>query len=75
MLYQILSYLHRLTQAIQSSLCILISNQLVRLENRTIESVQTAIPSDLTEGLEIKEFEELNGLIVTGTRNQISILS
>lgn len=51
------------------------TTKLIRLENRTIESVQTAIPADLTKGIEVKEFEELNGLIVTGTRDQISILS
>lgn len=51
------------------------TTQLIRLENRTIESVQTALPADLTTGVEVKEFEELNGLIVTGTRDQISILA
>lgn len=49
-------------------------SELLRLENRTIESVQTAIPADLLKGVEVKEFQELNGLIVTGTRDQISIL-
>lgn len=47
------------------------ATELIRLENRTIESVQTAIPKDLIEGLEVKEFEELNGLIVTGTAQEI----
>ncbi|XOV67599.1 MAG: type II secretion system protein GspD [Fluviicola sp.] len=51
------------------------TTKLIRLENRTIESVQTAIPADLTKGVEVKEFEELNGLIVTGTKDQISILA
>jgi len=49
--------------------------QLIRLENRTIESVQTALPADLIKGVEVKEFEELNGLIVTGTQDQISVLA
>lgn len=49
--------------------------QLIRLENRTIESVQQAIPADLIAGVEVKEFEELNGLIVTGTRDQITLLA
>ena len=49
--------------------------ELIRLENRTIESVQTALPADLTEGVEVKEFPELNGLIVTGTRDQIRMLA
>lgn len=51
------------------------TTQLIRLENRTIESVQTALPADLVAGVEVKEFEELNGLIVTGTSDQIFMLS
>lgn len=51
------------------------TTDLIRLENRTIESVQTALPADLTKGIEVKEFPELNGLIVTGTRDQIETLS
>jgi len=47
---------------------------LIRLENRTIESVLKAIPKDLMEGLEVKEFEELNGLIVTGFLRKINEL-
>lgn len=50
------------------------ASQLIRLENRTIESVQMAIPADLTAGIEIKEFPELNGLIVTGTTDQVHTL-
>lgn len=50
------------------------TTELIRLENRTIESVQTALPVDLTTGLEIKEFEELNGLIITGPRQHIETL-
>jgi type IV pilus assembly protein PilQ len=50
------------------------TTELIRLENRTIESVQTALPIDLTTGLEIKEFEELNGLIVTGPDQHIQTL-
>lgn len=44
--------------------------QLIRLENRTIESVKAAIPKELTTGLEISEFVELNALIVTGNERQ-----
>ncbi len=51
------------------------TTQLIRLENRTIESVQKAIPADLMTGVGVKEFEELNGLIVTGTEDQISVLA
>ncbi len=50
------------------------ATELIRLENRTIESVQLAIPKDLMDGLEVKEFEELNGLIVTGTPQKINNL-
>jgi len=50
------------------------STQLIRLENRTIESVQMAIPKDALDGIEVKEFPELNGLIVTGTAAKISNL-
>lgn len=45
--------------------------ELIRLENRTIESVKTAIPKEMTTGLEISEFLELNALIVTGNDRQI----
>jgi type IV pilus assembly protein PilQ len=47
---------------------------LIRLENRTIESVKTALPKELTAELEISEFVELNGLIVTGTDRRIEEL-
>ncbi len=46
-------------------------SELIRLENRTIESVKTAIPKDMLAGIEVLEFEELNGLIVTGTAQKI----
>ena len=48
--------------------------ELIRLENRTIESVKTAIPKEMTNGLEINEFVELNALIVTGGDRQIKEL-
>jgi len=47
---------------------------LIRVENRTIESVKTAIPKELTTDLEITEFVELNGLIVTGVDRKIEEL-
>jgi type IV pilus assembly protein PilQ len=47
---------------------------LIRIENRTIESVKTAIPKELLEELEISEFVELNGLIVTGGERKIEEL-
>lgn len=39
---------------------------LIRLENRTIESVKEAIPKELLTGITVQNFEELNALIVTG---------
>lgn len=47
---------------------------LIRIENRTIESVKAAIPKELTTDLEIAEFIELNGLIVTGPERKIDEL-
>lgn len=48
--------------------------ELVRLDNRTIESVKTAIPNDMLADLEVKEFVELNGLILTGSSRKIDEL-
>lgn len=48
--------------------------ELVRMENRTIESVKAAIPGDMLIDLEVKEFEELNGLILTGSARKIDEL-
>ncbi len=48
--------------------------ELLRIENRTIERVKAAIPKDLSTGVEIKEFVELNALILTGGKTQIEIL-
>lgn len=41
--------------------------KLIELENRRIEKVLEAIPAKLKEGIEISEFIELNGLIVSGS--------
>jgi type IV pilus assembly protein PilQ len=43
------------------------TTKLVQLENRTIESVLDVIPAELKKGIEIKEFVELNGLIMSGS--------
>jgi type IV pilus assembly protein PilQ len=48
--------------------------ELIRMENRTIENVKVAIPKDLTIDLEINEFPELNGLIVTGPKRKVTEL-
>ncbi|MDO5981437.1 type II secretion system protein GspD [Flavivirga spongiicola] len=45
--------------------------ELVQLENRTIETVLSTLPAAVTETLEIKEFVELNGFVVSGSKNHI----
>ncbi len=45
--------------------------ELVQLENRTIETVLTTLPSNITQGLEVKEFVELNGFVVSGSKIHI----
>ncbi|MDW8850100.1 type II and III secretion system protein [Flavobacterium sp. MMLR14_040] len=43
--------------------------EMIQLENRSIESVINTLPKVFSEKLEIKEFIELNGLIVSGSRS------
>ncbi|RKR09085.1 type IV pilus assembly protein PilQ [Flavobacterium sp. 90] len=43
--------------------------EMIQLENRSIESVIGSLPKLFSEKLEIKEFIELNGLIVSGSRS------
>lgn len=50
------------------------TTELLRLENRTIENVKAVIPKDLTTDLEISEFPELNGLIVSGNERRVTEL-
>ncbi len=50
------------------------TTELVRLDNRTIESVKVSIPKDMLEGIEVLEFDELNGLILTGSKRKIAQL-
>ena len=45
--------------------------ELVQLENRTIETVLATVPSQLTQNLEVKEFVELNGFVVSGSKTHI----
>ncbi|HEX9600809.1 MAG TPA: type II and III secretion system protein [Mariniflexile sp.] len=45
--------------------------ELVQLENRTIETVLSTLPSSITKNLEVKEFTELNGFVVSGSKTQI----
>ena len=48
--------------------------KLLKMKNRTIENVLISLPQIFTEELEIKEFIELNGLIVTGNATLIKEL-
>lgn len=50
------------------------ATELIQLENRTIESVMDLIPKELVSDIEIKEFTELNGLIVSGSYLKIEEL-
>ena len=47
------------------------STEVIPLENRSIESVLMSLPKIFTEKVEIKEFVELNALIVSGAKNII----
>jgi len=48
--------------------------ELIQMENRTIETVESSIPKELSNGLDIKEFVELNGLIVSGPKTKVEEL-
>lgn len=50
------------------------ATEVIQLENRSIESVLTSLPRVFSEKLEIKEFVELNGLIVSGAKSIIDEL-
>ncbi|MEQ9229311.1 MAG: hypothetical protein RIF46_01415 [Cyclobacteriaceae bacterium] len=47
------------------------TTELVSLNNRAVEQVVDAIPLDLKKGLDIKEFSDLNSLIITGSYTSI----
>lgn len=48
--------------------------EVIRMENRTVENVKTAIPKELLTDIDITEFLELNGLIVSGSDRAITEL-
>ncbi len=50
------------------------ATEIIQLENRSIELVLTSLPKVFTEKLEIKEFVELNALIVSGSRTALEEL-
>jgi len=47
------------------------STELIQLENRTIETVMSTMPQYITQNLEVKEFVELNGFVVAGSKFHI----
>lgn len=47
------------------------TTELVTLENRTVESIQEMIPQELRKDVDIKEFSDLNGLIISGSYTRI----
>lgn len=50
------------------------ASKLISLKNRSIEKVLEMIPTDLKKGVDIKTFEDLNGMIVSGSQPRISEL-
>jgi type IV pilus assembly protein PilQ len=50
------------------------ATEIIQLENRSIELVLPSLPKVFSEKLEIKEFIELNGLIVSGPKNIVEEL-
>ena len=50
------------------------STEIIALENRSIESVLQSLPKIFNEKVEIKEFVELNSLIVSGSKSTIEEL-
>ncbi len=44
------------------------------IRNRSVEKIQQYLPADLVKGLEVKEFGELNSLVVSGSYPQIMAL-
>lgn len=46
-------------------------SKLVALENRRVENVLATVPPKLKEGLEIQEFIELNGIVISGSATDI----
>lgn len=49
-------------------------SKLIALKNRTIEKLLDFIPAELKKGVELKVFEDLNGVIVSGSQPRINEL-
>lgn len=50
------------------------ATEIIQLENRSIEAVLISLPKVFSEKLEIKEFVELNGLVVSGSKSVVDEL-
>lgn len=49
-------------------------SKLITLKNRTIEKILEFIPAELKKGIDLKVFEDLNGIIVSGSQPKINEL-
>ena len=49
-------------------------SRLITLKNRTIEKIIDFIPAELKKGIDLKVFEDLNGIIVSGSEPKIAEL-
>jgi type IV pilus assembly protein PilQ len=49
-------------------------SKVITLKNRTIEKVLEFVPAELKKGIDIKTFDDLNGLIVSGSQPRIDEL-
>jgi type IV pilus assembly protein PilQ len=47
------------------------SKKLIQLQYRSVDSLLEYIPQELREGVEIKEFKELNGFLISGSEPRI----
>jgi type IV pilus assembly protein PilQ len=47
------------------------AHQLIQLKYRSVDSLLTSIPQELKQGVDIKEFKELNSFLLSGSQPQI----
>ncbi|MBN8693537.1 MAG: type II and III secretion system protein [Bacteroidetes bacterium] len=50
------------------------ASKLITLKNRTIEKIMDFIPAELKKGVDLKLFEDLNGIIASGSQPRINEL-
>ena len=46
-------------------------SKVIQFQNRSVDKIMESIPKDLTQGLEVNEFPELNSLLVSGPPYQV----